>query len=733
MSSKVRVYELAKELGTNSKKIIQVLEDMDIKVKNHMSTINEDTAQQLISRLTGKEGVSEEAMPGKQQAQTAETAEKDKAEKDKKEEQEREEKRKTAEKAGTSTVQEEKKKDKDKDKVKPSSSSQPSSSQSRPGRKARKARSARQAAGEEKIGLKKIVLEGSVIVSELASKLEVPSTEIISKLMEMGIICNINQEVEPEVIELLAEEYQVDVEFHKDPVEEKLRERDVPYDKDNVVLRPPVVTVLGHVDHGKTTLLDYIRETSVTSREFGGITQHIGAYQVNVNEKRVVFLDTPGHEAFTSMRARGAQATDIVILIVAADDGVMPQTVEAINHVKAANVPLIVAINKIDKANANEDRLKQQLLEQELVPEEWGGDTICIPISAAKGEGVEELLEMILLVAEMNEFTANEEAAAYGVVIEAKLDKGKGPVATVLVKDGTLKTGDPVICGHIYGKVRAMINDKGDRVSEALPSTPVEIQGLTDVPQAGDQFQVVNDEKLARQLSERKSEKLKEAARRTQKVSFEDLFKQIQEGEVSELNIIIKGDVQGSIEALESSLQKLSNEEVKIKIIHTGVGPVTETDVMLASASEGVIIGFNVRPNAKTRKLAEKENVDIRLYRVIYETIEDLKSAIKGMLKPEYREVVQGTVEVRQLFKISRIGTVAGSYVTEGKINRNSLIRVLRDGQVIHEGKLSSLKRFQEDVKEVVSGYECGILLDGFNDLKEGDILEAYTYEEVKP
>lgn len=718
MSNKVRVYELAKELGTTSKKIIKVLEDMNITVKNHMSTIETETAQQLISRLTGQE----------------DTGEAGKEEKKEKEKEKKEEKASTKEE----TSKEAQKGKKETQKTDAGRGQKQEKEETRPkgGRKARKAQYARKKQEEgDKTGWNKIVIEGSVTVSELGAKLEVPPTEIISKLMEMGIICSINQEIDREVVELLAEEYQVSVEYQEDPVEQKLKEgeKEEGDHPENLVHRPPVVTVLGHVDHGKTTLLDYIRKTSVTSREAGGITQHIGAYEVEVNDKKVVFLDTPGHEAFTSMRARGAQATDIVILVVAADDGVMPQTIEAINHVKAANVPLIVAINKVDKANANVDRVKQQLVEQELVPEEWGGETICVPISAVKGEGIEELLEMVLLVSEMNEYMANPDVLARGVVIEAKLDKGRGPVATVLVKEGTLCVGDPLICGNINAKVRAMVNDKGERVNKATPSTPVEIQGLVDVPQAGDQFQVVKDEKLARQLAERKSEKLKEASQKTQKVSFEDLFKQIQEGEVEELNIIIKGDVQGSIEALESSLKKLSLDEVKINIIHSGVGPITETDVMLASASEGAIIGFNVRPDSKTRKLAEKENVDIRLYRVIYEAIEDLKSAIKGMLKPEYREVIQGTVEVRQLFKISRIGTIAGSYVTEGKINRNSMVRVLRDGQVIHEGRLASLKRFKDDVKEVVGGYECGILLEGFNDLKEGDVLEAYTYEEVRP
>jgi len=709
MSSKVRVYELAKELGTSSKRLIQILTDMDISVKNHMSTLEEETAQQLISRLTGKEtAASPEEASG---ASTVEQPGKEVPDQEKEEA--------TLTETASKTFEEKKAVEE----------------KGKPGRKARKAGTReKDTRDEKKIPTKKVVIEGAITVGEIASEFEVPSTEIITRLMEMGLMCNINQEVDKDYLELLAEEYNVALEIRKDPVEEKLKEGEISEEEDKNSFEPrfPVVTVLGHVDHGKTTLLDRIRKTKVTESEAGGITQHIGAYQVTVNDNTIVFLDTPGHEAFTSMRARGAQVTDIVVLVVAADDGVMPQTIEAINHIKAAGVTLIVAINKVDKANANVDRVKQQLTEQGLIPEEWGGDTICVSLSAVKGEGIEELLEMIVLVSEMTEYTANPYKLARGVVIEAQVNKGKGPVATVLVKEGTLKVGDPVICGSVYGKVRAMINDRGERVKEAPPSTPVEIQGLDEVPQAGDQLQGASNERLARQLAEKKMEKLKDASRKNQKVSFEDLFKHIREGEVKDLNLIIKGDVQGSIEALESSLKKLSIDDVKINIIHSGVGPVSETDVMLASASDGVIIGFNVRPDPKTRKTAEIEGVDIRLYRVIYEAIEDLKSAVKGMLDPEYQEVVQGTVEIRQLFKISRIGTVAGSYVTDGKITRNSYIRVLRDGQIIHEGRLASLKRYQNDVREVVSGYECGILLEGFNDLKEGDLLEAYIYEEVK-
>ncbi|HHX87932.1 MAG TPA: translation initiation factor IF-2 [Firmicutes bacterium] len=692
---KVRVYELARELGTNSKKLIEVMESMNISVKNHMSTLEKEQAEKVIAIITGQ--TAHKTVKEEDPAAT------EKAEKDRP---------KSEPEGGRKKTEEE----------------TPS-----PVRKAKKAIPGKQASAtaRKKRPRRKIKLEGRVTVRELASYLEVPATELIGQLLQLGVVANINQDISPEVMELVADGYNVDIDYTADPMEQELLE-DAQAKGKRLQARVPVVTVLGHVDHGKTSLLDAIREANVTAGEAGGITQHIGAYGVDINGKKVVFLDTPGHEAFTAMRARGAQVTDIAVLVIGADDGVMPQTVEAINHARAAGVPIIVAINKIDKPTANPERIKQQLTEYNLVPEEWGGDTIVVPVSAIKGEGINELLEMILLVAEVCELNASPDLPARGAVIEAKLDRGRGPVATVLVQDGTLKVGDPVICGSISGKVRAMIDEQGKRIKVAGPSTPIEVLGLADVPQAGDSLQVVGADRLARQMAEKRSLKLKEAAYRTQRVSLEDLFKQIQEGEVKELNLILKGDVHGSVEALQEALLKLSLEQVKIKVIHTAVGSISESDIMLASASNAIVIGFNVRPEPGIQKLAEHENVDLRLYNVIYEAIEDVEDAVSGMLAPKLEEVILGHAQVRQLFKVSRLGTVAGSLVTDGKITRNAQIRVIRDGEVIHQGKMASLKRFKDDVREVLNGYECGILLDGFHDLQEEDIIEAFVIEEVK-
>lgn len=578
-----------------------------------------------------------------------------------------------------------------------------------------------------------ITITGPMTVGQLAQSLHVEAAEVIKKLFMLGIAANINQEIEPDLITLIAEEYNVRVEekIEIDETEfEKLEEEDDPAD---LVERPPVVTVMGHVDHGKTTLLDSIRHTKVTAQEAGGITQHIGAYQVEYNQKKITFLDTPGHEAFTTMRARGAQVTDIAIIVVAADDGVMPQTKEAINHAKAAQVPIIVAINKMDKPEANPDRVKQELAELNIVPEEWGGDTIFVPISALKGEGLDELMEMILLVAEMEELKANPNRLAYGTVIEAKLDKGKGPVATVLVQKGTLRVGDPIVVGTTYGRIRAMTNDQGRRIKEAPPSTPVEITGLQDVPQAGDQFKVFDDEKKARAISEARAEKQKQQEQQSaSRLNLDELFKQIQEGDVKEINVILKADVQGSAEALKAALEKMDVGGVRVKIIHSGVGAITESDIALAQASNAIVIGFNVRPQPQAKQLAEEEKVDIRLHRIIYDVIEEMEKALKGMLDPEYKEKVIGTVEVRQIFKVSKVGTIAGSYVLEGKVTRDSFVRLIRDGVVIHEGKINALKRFKDDVREVAQGYECGITIENFNDIKEGDLIEAYVMEEVE-
>ena len=583
---------------------------------------------------------------------------------------------------------------------------------------------------QEIIRPKHIKIGETITVKELASKMTYPVTDVIKKLMLLGTMATINQELDFETASLIAEEFGIAVE--ELPPEVDLTEiPEFEDDPKNLELRPPVVTVMGHVDHGKTSLLDAIRKTSVTSNEAGGITQHIGAYQVMCNGQKIVFLDTPGHEAFTAMRARGAQVTDIAVLVVAADDGVMPQTLEAINHAKAAKVPIVVAINKMDKPGANPDHVKQQLAEHELIPEEWGGTTIMVPVSAKKKEGINDLLEMILLVAEVQELKANANREARGVVIEARLDKGRGPVASVLVQNGTLHIGDFIIAGTDCGKVRAMINDRGEKVKKAGPSMPVEILGLADVPEAGDELAAL-DEKLAKTIAEKRIEKQRNELMRSKKVSLDDLFNQINEGDIKELNILIKADVQGSVEAVSSSLLGLNKNEseVRVSIVHSGVGAVTESDVMLASAANALIIAFNVRPDANARKLADTEKIDIHTYRVIYEAIDDIQAAMKGMLAPKYKEVIQGKVEIRQVMKFSK-ALVAGSYVLEGKVCNNSKIRIIRDNIVLYEGQIESLRRFKDDVKEVATGYECGITIDNYRDFKEGDILEVYDMEEI--
>lgn len=578
---------------------------------------------------------------------------------------------------------------------------------------------------------KHIVVPEIITVQDLASLMSRKSSELIMKLMGLGVMATINQEIDAETAVIIGQEFGVEVEVKVEKPAGVVEEiEDAP---ESLRSRPPVVTVMGHVDHGKTSLLDAIRATNVTAREAGGITQHIGAYQVEIKGQKITFLDTPGHEAFTAMRARGAQVTDIAILVVAADDGVMPQTIEAINHAKAAGVPIIVAINKIDKENANPDRVKQELTEYALVAEEWGGETIMCPVSAKAKQNIEGLLEMILLVSEVQEFKANPDRKAAGTVVEAQLDKGRGPVATVLVQKGTLSIGDILVAGTAVGKVRAMVDDKGRRLKKAGPSMPVEVLGLSEVPMAGDTFNAIEDEKTAKAvISYRQDEKKAEEAKRNVKVSLNDLFERIKEGQVKELNVIIKADVQGSIEALRQSLERLSTAEVRVNPIHGGVGAITETDVMLAAASNAIIIGFNVRPDANTKSTAERQGVDIRLYRVIYDAIEDVKAAMSGLLDPDFVENVLGRAEVRATFKVPKAGTIAGCFVTEGKITRSAEVRVIRDGVVILEGKLESLKRFKDDVKEVMTGFECGIGIEKFNDVKEGDIIEAFVMEEVK-
>lgn len=676
--SKTRVYELAKELKITSKELISKLNDLDINVKNHMSTLEDDEVSLIIDLLTEKE-----------EKETDELVEEYDEIDEKPKKSNKKQKKSDAKKA------------KD-DNNKPQDDS-----------------------------VKIISIPAFITVKELSEKMKINPSDIIKKLISKGIMVTINQQIDYENASQIAEEYGFLLE-KKEENEDNLEIIDKEDDEKDLLPRPPVITVMGHVDHGKTSLLDAIRKTNVTQREAGGITQHIGASVVEINGKKVVFLDTPGHEAFTAMRARGASVTDIAVLVVAADDGVMPQTIEAINHAKAANVPIIVAINKIDKPNANPDRVKQELVEYGLVPEDWGGSTICVNVSAQKNIGLDDLLEMILLEAEMLELKANPNRPARGTIIEAQLDKNRGPVATVLVQKGTLKTGDVIIAGTAYGKVRAMFDDKGRKVKKASPSIPVEVLGLSDVPKAGDILVVLDDEKKARSIAEKRKEKFREEEMmQKQKISLDELFNQIKEGNVKELNIILKADVQGSVEALKSSIEQLSNDDVRLRVIHGAVGAITETDVMFASASNAIIIGFNVRPDSKAKSLAEKEKVDIRLYRVIYDAIDDLKAAMKGMLEPEYREKELGKAEVRAVFRVPNVGNVAGCYVVEGKISRNANIRLVRDGVVIFEGKISSLKRFKDDVKEVQSGFECGIGIERFNDIKEGDVLEAYQMEEI--
>ncbi|MCM0648583.1 translation initiation factor IF-2 [Clostridium swellfunianum] len=691
--SKVRVYELAKELNISSKDLINMLlEEFSIEVKNHMSVIEEEDAE-LIKELVQENNKKEESSLNEKESEV------DVIEK--------------YEELAEEKVKVKKNKKKNKDAFQDENNSDDIS--------------------EESFEDSTIIEIGETItVKELAEKLKKPATEVIKQLIFVGVMAAINQEIDFKTVEKVAEKFNVLVtkkeeELIKVDIEE-VEEDDLDSEK-----RPPVVTVMGHVDHGKTSLLDAIRKAKVTETEAGGITQHIGAYTVTINDEKITFLDTPGHEAFTAMRARGAQVTDIVVLVVAADDGVMPQTKEAINHCKAANVPMIVAINKIDRAGANPDRVKQELTEFGLIAEDWGGDTVIVPVSAHTKEGIENLLEMIILTAEMQELIGNPNRNAKGTVVEAKLDKGRGPVATLLVQNGTLHVGDSILVGTTYGRIRAMFDDKGKKIKSAGPSIPVEILGLSEVPAAGDKFNATKDEKTARDMAEKRKEKQRaEHLQSTNKVSLEDLYSQIQEGKVKELGVIVKADVQGSVEAVKQSLEKLSTDNVKIRVIHGAVGAITETDVILATASNAIIIGFNVRPDINAANIAEKEKVDIKTYRIIYDAIEDIKAAMIGMLEPEYKEVVLGKAEIRATYKISNVGTIAGCYVLDGKLTRNSSVRVIRDGIVIFESTFASLKRFKDDVKEVAAGYECGLSVEKFNDIKEGDILEAYTMEEVK-
>ena len=580
-----------------------------------------------------------------------------------------------------------------------------------------------------------VITTETITVKDLSEKLGKPANEILKKLLMLGIIANINQELDFDTCELIAGEFNITLEQQlaksfEDVLMDTAEDVDAP---ETLKPRPPVVTIMGHVDHGKTSLLDAIRNSHVTAGEAGGITQHIGAYTVTLNGKQITFIDTPGHEAFTAMRARGAQVTDIVILVVAADDGIMPQTIEAINHAKAAGVPIIVAINKIDRDTADPERVKQQLTEYGLVTEEWGGDTICVPVSAKKQINLDQLLEMVLLQADVLELKANPNRLAKGTIIEAQLDKARGPVATVLVQNGTLRKGDTIVAGTAYGRVRAMMDDKGRTVNSAGPSVPVEVLGFNEVPAAGDTLFAADDDKLNRQVAEERRDRLKAAqVKQAQKVSLDDLFSQMAEGELKDLNLIVKADVQGSVEAVKQALEKLSNDEVRVRVIHSGVGAITGSDIMFASASNAIVIGFNVRPDSTARATAEKEKVDVRTYRVIYNAIEDVENAMKGMFKPVFQEVELGRCTVRSTFRISGVGTIAGAYVNEGKVTRTAQVRVVRGGIVLHDGKIGSLKRFKDDAREVLAGYECGISIENFNDILEDDVIECYVMEEVK-
>ena len=578
----------------------------------------------------------------------------------------------------------------------------------------------------------KVQIPDEINVGELASRMKKTGAEVVKTLMKNGVMASLSDVIDFDTAAIIAEEMGCKVEREVIvTIEEKLID-DTQDNEDELLPRAPVVVVMGHVDHGKTSLLDYIRKAHVASGEAGGITQHIGAYTVTVNGANVTFLDTPGHEAFTSMRARGAMVTDIAILVVAADDGIMPQTIESINHAKAAKIPIVVAINKMDVHGANPERIKQQLTEYDLVPEEWGGETIVCPISAKTGQGIDALLENLVLLAEVQELKANPNRAAKGTVIEAKLDKGRGPIMTVLVQNGTLKQGDIIIAGTAVGRVRTMLNDKGERVTEAGPSIPVEIAGMSEVPGAGDVFNSVKDERMARMLAEQRKEEQKNAGSGLKKISLEDLFAQIQEGELKELPIIVKADVQGSAEAVKTSLEKLTNDEVRVKVIHSAVGAINESDVMLATTSGAIIVGFNVRPDAAAKDSAARNHVDMRMYRVIYDCINEIEDAMKGMLAPKFRENIIGHAEVRETYKVSKVGTVCGCYVQDGKIQRGCSVRVLRDNVVVHEGELASLRRFKDDVREVASGYECGMQVEKFNDVKIGDVIECFVMEEIK-
>ena len=693
--SKIRIHEYAKEIGLSSKEVIDFLESKNIEVKSHMSSIEDDVLKVIDQKYKNQASKNKETNKGQNKGQN----------KNQNKNQNR------GQKQNNGPKKQNKKQDKQNKQTKEKSAP----------------------AKNDQTEDKHFTYEEGITVGELAEKINVDASTVVKDLFMLGVVTNINQSLDQDSVEVIADNYgftselvveidDTDLNHFFDLDEEKLDEE-----------RPSVVTIMGHVDHGKTTLLDSIRNTRVTAGEAGGITQHVGAYQIEHDGKKITFLDTPGHAAFTTMRARGAQVTDITVLVVAADDGVMPQTIEAINHAKAAEVPIIVAVNKVDKPTANPDRVMTELGEHGLYPEDWGGDTIFVQLSALTGDGIDDLLEMINLVTEVSELKTTSDLPAIGTVIDAELDKSRGPAASLLVQHGTLKVGDSIVVGSTFGKVRAMVSDIGERIQSAGPSVPVEITGINDVPEAGDRFVVFKDDKKARQIGEaRHQDKIIRDREVTQKVSLDNLFEQMKEGEMKDLNIIIKGDAQGSVEALSASLMKIDVEGVNVRIIHTGVGAINESDVTLANASSAIIIGFNVRPDVNAKRAAEANQIDMRLHNIIYKVIEEIEAAMKGMLDPEYEEKVIGNVEVREIFKVSKVGTIAGAYVTDGKITRDSGVRVIRDSIVVYEGELDTLKRFKDDAKEVTAGYECGLTIKNFNDIKEGDQIEPFIMVEIE-
>lgn len=694
--SKTRIHEYAKEIGLSSKEVIDFLVSQNVEVKSHMSSIEDDVLVMLDKKFKNKESnTSKETKPNNKENKP---------------------KQKQNNQKQNNKGRQQKAKENNKNQ-----------------KPAKKESSKKEAPKKEEADSKHFTYEEGITVGELAEKINVDPSKIVKDLFMLGIVTNINQSLDQDSVEIVAENYgytsELTVEVDDSDLTNFFHLEEENLDEE----RPSVVTIMGHVDHGKTTLLDSIRDTKVTAGEAGGITQHVGAYQIEHENKKITFLDTPGHAAFTTMRARGAQVTDLTVLVVAADDGVMPQTIEAINHAKAAEVPIIVAVNKVDKPTANPDRVMTELGEHGLYPEDWGGDTIFVQLSALTGDGIDDLLEMINLVSEVSELRTTSDMPAVGTVIDAELDKSRGPAASLLVQHGTLKVGDSIVVGSTYGKVRAMVSDTGQRIKSAGPSVPVEITGINDVPEAGDRFVVFKDDKKARQIGEaRHEDKIMRDREVNQKVSLDNLFEQMKEGEMKDLNVIIKGDAQGSVEALAASLMKIDVEGVNVRIIHTGVGAINESDVTLANASSAIIIGFNVRPDVNAKRAAEQNQIDMRLHRIIYKVIEEIESAMKGMLDPEYEEQVIGNVEVREIFKVSKVGTIAGAYVTDGKITRDSGVRVIRDSIVIFEGELDTLKRFKDDAKEVTAGYECGLTIKNFNDIKEGDQIEPFIMVEIE-